>query len=324
MGHEFETGLTVGEQSWHKLERNVKTPVATIKEALALAGMDWLVDLKPIYRQLDDGSLQQVEGNAVVRLSDNSTLSVVGPGYRPVQNAEAFEPLQPLVDAKYMSIDSAGSLRRGARVYMSCKLTAEASEVVPGDTVEGYFLAYQGFDGKTRLCYKHTPVRVVCMNTLGMATVGDEKRAEGYSTEGVSFSHNGDISGRVAKFAEQINYMAKDFSSTIEVYRDLARKQMHPKAFFETLLKLEERRLAAEAAGKTDSQPGQRQLDALLESYETQPGKQYGQGTAWQAYNAVTYWVDHTRGREENRKDNSLFGYGASLKREALKLAVAA
>lgn len=322
--HEFETGLTVGEASWHKLEKNVATPVKTIREALVLAGMDWLVDLAPIFRQLNDGQIVKVPGSAVVRLSDNSTLGVVGPGYCPVQNAVAFEPVQPLVDAGYMDIATAGSLRGGARVYVSCKLRAEASEVVPGDKVEGYFLAYQGHDGRTRLSYKHTAIRVVCANTLGMASAGDDKRADGYSAEGVYFSHNSGVGTRVKNLAEQIQRMAGDFSSTVEAYRYTTRVSTHPRKFFETLLGIEERRLEAQRLGVEEPGRGRMTIEKLMEAYDTQPGTQFAPGSAWQAYNAVTYWVDHKRGRDENRLDNSLFGAGAALKREALELAVAA
>lgn len=323
MAHEFETGLTVGEKSWHGLETNVQTPVKTVREALAMAGMDWLVDLKPIYRLLDDGSFEQVPGNGVVRLSDNRWLATVGEGFTPVQNATAFDPLQSLIDAGYMSIDSCGSLRGGARVYFNCKLTGEAAEVVKGDHVEGNFLAYQGHDGKLRLGYKHTATRTVCANTLGIATRGDDQAAEGYSRSGVFFAHNSGINTRIETLTQQLKSMAAEFSSGIEAFRDLARKQMHPKAFFETLLGIEERRLKAQEEGKDEPTKGRLTLERLLESYDEQPGRQFAPGSAWQAYNAVTFWTDHKRGRDENRRDNALFGQSAALKQKALVLALA-
>jgi phage/plasmid-like protein (TIGR03299 family) len=325
MAHLFESGLTVGEQSWHGLERNVKTPVKTVKEALVLGGLDWLVETKPIYRFLDDGSQVLVEnGRVVVRLKDNQELGVVGPGWTPVQNVDAFEVLQPLIDAGYMDLATAGSLRKGARVYLSCKLRAEASEVVPGDTVEGYFLCHLGHDGKSGLAYKHTPIRVVCANTLGQATNGDIGKADGYHADGVRISHTSGIGKRVETLKGQIEKMAGEFSQTIDAYRTLARKDLHPRKFFETLLGIEQRRAEAEAAGEEESGMGKRVLERLLESYETQPGREFAPGTAWQAYNAVTYFVDHKRGRDENRQDNSLFGAGAAPKRKALELVLAA
>jgi hypothetical protein len=118
--------------------------------------------------------------------------------------------------------------------------------------------------------------------------------------------------------------MAGEFSQTIDAYRTLARKDLHPRKFFETLLGIEQRRAEAEAAGEEESGMGKRVLERLLESYETQPGREFAPGTAWQAYNAVTYFVDHKRGRDENRQDNSLFGAGAAPKRKALELVLAA
>lgn len=324
MAHEFETGLTVGDKSWHGLETNTQTEVATVVEALVMAGLDWIVDLQPIYRLLSDGTPVKVPGAATVRTKDNTTLGVVGEDYRVVQNGDAFRPLQSLIDSGYMKIATAGSLRKGARVYMSCKLNAEAAEVFPGDLVEGYFLAYAGHDGRTRLSYKHTATRVVCANTLGIASRGDDSKDEGYSKSGIFFNHNSGINKQIEILQEQFGKMAGEFKSAVEMYRSMGRRQMDPVPFFEKLLGIEERRIAALAAGEEESGRGRFTMQKLLEAYETQPGKEFAAGTGWQAYNAVTYWVDHQRGRDENRKDNSLFGIGARIKNEALQLALAA
>ena len=46
-------------------------------------------------------------------------------------------------------------------------------------------------------------------------------------------------------------------------------------------------------------------------------------GTLWDAYNTVTYWADHERGRRAGAAvDSSLFGDSRNLKAEALQLAV--
>jgi hypothetical protein len=61
----------------------------------------------------------------------------------------------------------------------------------------------------------------------------------------------------------------------------------------------------------------------LKELFETQPGVQYGRGSYWQAYNAITYWLDHERGRnDENRLNASWFGDGQQIRDRALKLAL--
>lgn len=57
---------------------------------------------------------------------------------------------------------------------------------------------------------------------------------------------------------------------------------------------------------------------------DTQPGANFGMGTAWQAYNAVTYFVDHVSGRgsADTAVLSQLAGPGVQRKASALDLAV--
>jgi len=67
-----------------------------------------------------------------------------------------------------------------------------------------------------------------------------------------------------------------------------------------------------------------RPAERVIELVGTQPGHDLADGTAWNAVNAVTYYVDHERGRgESSAVESSLFGEGASLKQSALDLALA-
>jgi hypothetical protein len=68
----------------------------------------------------------------------------------------------------------------------------------------------------------------------------------------------------------------------------------------------------------------------ILDAYYNAPGAMLGgvHGTYWGAYNAVTDWVDHTRGRRkddaETRLDSAWFGEGERIKRRAYEVALAA
>jgi hypothetical protein len=67
-----------------------------------------------------------------------------------------------------------------------------------------------------------------------------------------------------------------------------------------------------------------RPAERVMELISTQPGAEMFPGSAWQAYNAVTYYVDHERGRTRDSALNSAwFGEGAQLKQSALDLALA-
>jgi hypothetical protein len=61
----------------------------------------------------------------------------------------------------------------------------------------------------------------------------------------------------------------------------------------------------------------------VLELVNSQPGADMARGTAWGVLNAITYDVDHMRGRgESSAVESSMFGEGANLKAKALELAL--
>jgi hypothetical protein len=66
-----------------------------------------------------------------------------------------------------------------------------------------------------------------------------------------------------------------------------------------------------------------RPAEKVIELVSAQPGADLAPNTGWNAVNAVTYYVDHVRGRgEASGVESSLFGDGAQLKTSALDLAL--
>ena len=66
-----------------------------------------------------------------------------------------------------------------------------------------------------------------------------------------------------------------------------------------------------------------RPTNRIIECMDTQPGAASGRGTAWQTFNAVTYYADHVRGRSaDSGAEAAYFGEGDRLKTRALELIV--
>jgi len=64
-----------------------------------------------------------------------------------------------------------------------------------------------------------------------------------------------------------------------------------------------------------------RSTNRVIELIPNQPGAAMAPNTVWNAFNAVTYYVDHERGRNADSGLNAaLFGEGAQVKRQALDL----
>src|SRR5438128_2529125 len=126
MAHCIENMLYVGQAPWHGLGVALDNPPA-VAEAIRLAGLDWTVDLRPCVAQLP-GSLWGDEQDrffgtdhfATIRMVADipRVLGVVGPNYRPLQNSEAFAFFQPFLDTGGATIETAGSLCHGRRVWI--------------------------------------------------------------------------------------------------------------------------------------------------------------------------------------------------------------
>src|SRR4029077_9765938 len=131
MAHEVENMLYVGATPWHSLGVKLDAAPSTA-EAIKAAGLNWEVGLKNLLTV--DG--EAVSHKATYRVSDGRILGVVGPAYKPIQNSLAFSWFDPFVESGEASIETAGSLRNGQRVWVLAKLNREPSEIVKGDAVE--------------------------------------------------------------------------------------------------------------------------------------------------------------------------------------------
>lgn len=333
MAHELETGFFVGTPAWHGLGTMLYAP-PSIAEALSLAGLDWQVEPRALYLEGSDRPLETGH-QAVVRTSDNTTLGVVGPRYTPVQNAKALEPFEPLVKGGLVTLEAAGSLRGGARVWILAKINGAEADVLPGDAVKGYLLFYNGHDGTLSASYQETMIRVVCMNTLsaavGLAEQGQERR--------MKLRHTSGIGAQIDDITRHFAVLAQGFQNSLGVYRRLAETPCRdPGGYFRATLRLSNAHGAVPAVHDKGSGgraslltmeerdtaylKGKRQVNRLMELYETQPGHETAPGSLWQAYNAVTYWIDHDRGYTDDARQNaSWFGDGPRLRDHALDVA---
>src|SRR5262249_54293695 len=142
------------------------------EEGIKQAGLDWPVELRPLFTA--EG--KKAPAFAAVRTDKGSILGVVGEKYRPLQNAEAFKWFQPFLDAGQASLETAGSLAEGKKVWVLAKLNRSPVVIGSGDEVEKFLLLSNGHDGSLAVRVGFTPIRVVCANTLGMAHCGGESQ----------------------------------------------------------------------------------------------------------------------------------------------------
>ncbi len=315
MAHEIEMngpGMAYfGEKPWHGIGVALdESDIYSWPTVSQKAGLDWTVELVPL---VTGDTKAKVEHKAVRRSTDGRILGVVGPRYTPLQNRDAFGWFQPFLDAREASLNTAGSLRNGSRIWVLAKLNRDPLVIAEGDEVEKFVLLSHGHDGSLAVRAGFTPIRVVCQNTLSMAHGSDASRL-------IRIRHTRDVLENLANVREIMSMVNAEFEATAEQYRRLARKSVNQAdlcKYVKRVLKVEDEQ---EVSTRT-----QNIIEEIIRLAESGRGNDLPsiRGTYWSALNGVSEWLTHERGRSVDNRLNSLwYGDSAGVNRHALAVAL--
>lgn len=354
MAHRFETGLFSRTPAWHRLGVVLDSPPASVREALRIGKLDWSVVERPLSTTVtetvlgEDGVGERVMGveipthKAIIRDSDNALLGVVGRDYTPLQNADAFQPFDPLVANGSLEIEAAASLAGGRRVFMLGRFSDAVAVKAAGgtDTILPYLLLTTGHDGLNAVRAKLTPIRVVCENTLTAAIRG--------AGEGFTIPHRGNAKRAIEAAAAALEAAREELKVQVAEWQTWATVRVSEAdvrriariAFDEDYRKGQETLAKLRAKGDAARNDKVRQLiadievalanptrteDETIDSYYHAPGADLAGFTAWGAYQAVTHRIDHVaanRGDDnaavEKRLTSSWFGAGSQARARAV------
>lgn len=305
----------VGEVPWHGLGVKLDSP-PTIKEAIVLAGLDWEVSTKQLYAEGVDGLRLQAPAKAVVRSTDQSVLGVVGENYTPVQNSTAFDFFQPAVDSGLVSLETAGSLHEGKRIWILAKLTGQETEIVEGDVVNPYVLLSNGHDGKCSIEVGPTAIRVVCQNTLSIA----QKRSKLLKVR-----HTKNVELGLLEIQAALDFQKNEFRASIESMRRMAAYGVDSKTIKEYIKEVFEPEIQIRATSEDSAEKSYEKLSAkIIPLFENGRGNNLPgvKNTMWALYNSVTEYLTHERGREvDTRIENLWFGLAKKTSERAFEVA---
>jgi len=306
--------MYVNEAPWHKRGARLDQP-ATAAEAITAGGMDWEVQLQPLYT--GDGRTVPVKDRRVVcrtdRLdqADGGQLGVVGRNFTPLQNREAFGFLDPVVGEGAAIYHTAGSLRGGRQIWLLAKLPGEV-RVVNDDVAEKFVLLSNSHDGTSAVRVGITPIRVVCQNSLNLAIRG---------MGGLSIRHQPDVLVRVKEAWRLLGFVHQAFETAGGVMQRMATVPMlnnrldeYFNAVMPTPADDDELRIKVQA-----------RHGRFTDLFETGDGNNIAgtRGSLWAAYNAITQWVDRESYtvRQKEPLRSIWFGDGARLKMRAFDIA---
>jgi phage/plasmid-like protein (TIGR03299 family) len=320
-----ETMAWTGEVPWHGLGQEVTNKLSP-EEMLVAAGIDWEVEKRKIYFELTNGKMGIVPDQyALTRKTDEKVLSVVGRVYKEVQNHDAVSFFKDFTEAGDMTMETMGSLWGGRHIWALARI---GKDIMAGkgksDELRNYLLMCSSHvQGKANIM-QFTSVRVVCWNTLTMALGGNLKGAKDAFRMPHYQPFNDNVKtraqealglaiGQVEEYKTNVDKLVKAKVSTEQVEEYFCEVlQFDPKA----------EGLAIKADG-TVREPYD--LPKFRAALTHAPGAKLPTaiGTAWGAYNAVTYVVDHDLGKDRSTAlKNIWLGHKSDVKRRAFDLAL--
>jgi len=294
--------------AWHKLGR-VLPDTMTGEEAITHAGLDWQVESRKVFRPNRDGLMVEVENKrAVVRCDTDKVLGMTGTTYQPVQNRQLVEFMDAVIGAG-ARYDAAGSLYGGGKVFVVCKVS-DCYEIIPGDIVENYITIMNGHDGLTTLTAIATNTRVVCANTFQMVmdTSSGQKRV-------IRLRHDGTIADNIERAKEALGL----------VHTAAERMRIESEALVKTQLSKDQLSefFTRQVMKLTESEENRKMTMIQIAKYMNSPTNTIKgmEGTAWQAYNAFSEFVDHAPRRigADKRLESCWMGEGSNQKTNAFQ-----
>ena len=315
-----------GEAPWHRLGTEVSHAL-TSEEAIKAANMDWNVVTRPVLYTTPDSFIPKEIPNrvAVVREDTNEVFTVASDRYTPLPNRKAFEFFDSVVGAGQAIYHTAGTINGGKKLWILAKLDGEL-KVTNNDILHKYILLGSSHDSSMPLSMMFTTVRVVCSNTFSLALDMNQK------SNGIKFTakHTPSISTKAVSARQTLDLAEAYFENMMVGINGLVEHEwssIDMKRFTYTLFDLdvdksieEQRKNKAYAA------------DKVIDLFSN--GRGNGTNTKWDAFNAVTKYVDYNRPvghKVETGESNSLevvnkrlndawYGSGADLKQRAWDL----
>jgi phage/plasmid-like protein (TIGR03299 family) len=297
---------------------------SNIQEALVNAGLDGEVKVSenavssPIITDSGVTNLvipdKFITYRTIPATGELKPLGVVGNRYVPIQDSEAFDFLNLVVDEVGATVEGVGTMAGGKRTVMYIKMP-NGIKVGGYDQVDLNLLAHNSHDGSTAFTVAVTPMRLFCTNQVRMALKTSKSK--------ISLKHTFGAKAKVAQARETLG-LVFEYQTAFEAEVERLIAQEFDTSQFE---KLVETILPLDKANASKAQ-----ITKTQEAHATLNGLWYADtqatifGTKWAAYNAVAEyadWFKPVRGGEDKelvRAERIVSGASDELKNRALAL----
>lgn len=303
--------------AWHRLG-TVVADAMTASDVLKLAQLaDW--NVRQVQATFTENGVTYPIPNRFATVRTNpvtgepNPIEVVSNQYSVFQNEELAGIIDSVVDASGAHFETAGSLQGGRKVFVNMKLP-EGFTVAGMDTEKHdlYMLGTTNHDGRGRIQFITTPVRVVCQNTLALA--------QRNLVTDFRIRHKGNLGVKVQEVRDALEIAHKGIEEFQAAAERMLNTPMGDDAFNAIV-----RELWPEGSNPNAIT---RRNDKLSWLWHDATTTDLIRGTRWGAWQAITEYIDHydtPTGSAEARALRAVEGSGEARKEKAYKmLAVAA
>lgn len=300
MAHMINKMAYVGETPWHGLGSKL-TAGESFEVWKREAGLDFHVERSAMTYMHKSQVREHPSREVLLRNDNGDSLGIVGKGYKIVQPEEVIHFFKDLADKGSFSLETAGSLQDGQRVWAMAKIN-DGFNVIGKDRVVPYLLMTTSFDGSTATVAKLTAIRVVCNNTLTLSLKNNEPSV-------VRVPHNSIWDAESAKV--ELGLIEESLSEYEEIAKRMAGCEMFAREADEILCDV----LKGESAEDVRKSAAYSKIMDLFYN-EKAIGAELTEGrTVWSFTNAVTEYYDHIAGRlQDTRIRSAWYGAGNAAK----------
>lgn len=326
----FNAFVSFQAAAWHGLGE-IMTNVISTQDALIKGGLNFDVVKMPNLHCIpeDNGNIIEIiseDSFFTYRTDVNKILgSKLGKDYEVLQNIEALNVVDEILQSGTCTIETAGAINEGRKVFICLKLNNNIT-VGSNDTVNQYILVATSHDGSMSTTITPTNVRVVCNNTLTAALQG----AKG----AIKIRHTRNSSERLAEAAKVLKLIHSNTAANTDNYNKMKSFEITKTDlmnYFGNVFCTDKEITGLQSGLKMNDVLSTRKQNQILEvaNFAVQG---VGQREAlngdklnmWYAYNAVTGYITRKKyASADDRANSMLFGTAGQQIYEAGNLALA-
>lgn len=311
MAHKLDTTkgsaafVSFQQAAWHGLGV-VMNDAITIEDALHRGGLDFTVVKEPNIHYMNDKFYTSEDSFFTYRTDAFKVLgSRLGRDYTVYQNIDALSVVNELVKTGKVSIETAGAIDEGRKVFVCLKLQ-DTITVTPKDVISQYVLLANSHDGSLAITAMPTNVRVVCNNTLSAALAGAKAAHK--------IRHTINAPDRVKEAFSILGLLNNNQKSNEAAYNAMKANVISKQDFFDYIgnIFMTDEEIKELQKGNRDALSTRKKniMEGVLNFAETGVGQREaladGNVNMWFAYNAVTGYLTGKKYSSADDRFNSL------------------